>query len=92
MTDTCSRIQQLLEQAFQPEQLQIEDESWKHAGHAGAREHGGGHFIVHITASAFNGLPRPHCHRMIYQALDSLFPEHIHALSIHIGKTTIATS
>jgi len=85
MTNTRDTIQALLEQAFQPEDLQIEDESSKHAGHAGARESGGGHFIIHIASAHFEELPRSQCHRMIYKALEALFPAHIHALSIHIG-------
>lgn len=84
MTQTCDTIKCLLEEAFQPQQLHIEDESWKHAGHAGVRESGGGHFIVHIASSHFDGLPRSQSHRMIYKALSSLFPNDIHALSIHI--------
>ncbi len=84
MTEPCDTIKRLLEQAFQPQLLRIEDESWKHAGHAGARESGGGHFIVHIASSHFGGLPRSQSHRMIYKVLASLFPDDIHALSIHI--------
>jgi len=84
MTQTCDTIKRLLEQAFQPQSLNIEDESWKHAGHAGARESGGGHFIVHIAAHQFDGLSRSQSHRLVYKALAPLFPKAIHALSIHI--------
>lgn len=82
MNAAVEEIRSLLEAAFQPEQLEIEDESWKHAGHAGVREHGGGHYIVRITAAAFAGKNRPQCHRMVYEALGSMFPTKIHALSI----------
>jgi BolA protein len=74
-------IQAALEEAFQPEQLEIIDESYKHAGHVGAKD-GGGHFIVHITAHAFRGKPRVLCHRMVNDATKHLFGETIHALSI----------
>lgn len=77
------QIRLLLEAAFQPEALEIEDESWKHAGHAGVRESGGGHYIVRISAEAFAGKSRPQCHRLVYEALASMFPAKIHALSIH---------
>lgn len=83
MNSSCDKIRQLLEAEFQPEHLQIEDESWKHAGHAGVKEHGGGHFVVHITSKQFAGKNRPQCHRLIYDALKPLFPAAIHALSIH---------
>ncbi len=84
MSAATEQISQLLEQAFQPQSLRIEDESWKHAGHAGARESGGGHFVVHISAPAFAGKSRLQCHRMINQTLQPLFPSVIHALSIQI--------
>jgi BolA protein len=83
MSTSCERIRHLLESEFHPENLQIEDESWKHAGHAGARESGGGHFIVHITTDKFAGKNRAQCHRLVYDVLKPLFPAAIHALSIH---------
>jgi len=83
MSLRAHRIHKLLQQAFQPIALHIEDESWKHAGHVGVRDHGGGHFVVHITAEAFRNQSKLTCHRMIYQALGSAFHQDIHALSIH---------
>jgi BolA protein len=74
-------IQTALEDAFQPIELEIVDESHKHAGHAGARD-GGGHFIVHITASCFEGKSQLQRHRMVNAATAHLFGETIHALSI----------
>ncbi len=84
MSATCDAIEALLEAEFQPQRLHIEDESWKHAGHAGVRESGGGHFVVQIASHHFNGLSRSQSHRLIYKALNSLFPNDIHALSIRI--------
>ncbi len=83
MSTSCEKIRHLLESEFQPANLQIEDESWKHAGHAGVKESGGGHFIVHITTNSFIGKNRAQCHRLVYDALKPLFPATIHALSIH---------
>jgi len=76
-------IHKLLMQAFNPSALQVEDESWKHAGHAGAKESGGGHFVVHITAEQFSSKSRITCHRMVNQVLKDKFGPMIHALSIH---------
>lgn len=92
MSAPVEEIRALLEAAFQPEHLEIEDESWKHAGHAGVREHGGGHYIVRITAPAFAGKNRPQCHRMVYEALDSMFPAKIHALSIQASAPASANN
>ncbi len=43
-------IRERLTVALAPTRLEIEDDSAKHAGHAGARA-GGGHFRVRITAA-----------------------------------------
>jgi len=83
VTSPADKIHHILSKAFNPEALHIEDESWKHAGHAGAKESGGGHFVVHITAAVFAGKTRIACHRMINQALKDEFGPLIHALSIH---------
>lgn len=84
MNTASEKIREMLETAFQPESLHIEDESWKHAGHAGVKEHGGGHFVVRISSKCFHGQARTQSHRMIFQALNSLFPKTIHALTIKI--------
>jgi len=83
MSLRSDKIHNILTCAFKPSSLQVEDESWKHAGHAGAKESGGGHFIVHITAEVFADKPRITCHRMVNQALKNEFGPLIHALSIH---------
>ncbi len=82
MSRQARRIREVLEQAFKPVSLEIEDESWKHAGHAGARERGGGHFVVHIVATCFSGKSRLERHRMVHEALGDAFRDDIHALSI----------
>jgi len=84
MNQRSSRIHGILSLAFNPSSLHIEDESWKHSGHAGAKESGGGHFIVHITAEVFADKSRITCHRMVNQALKNEFGPTIHALSIHV--------
>ena len=73
-------IERLLREAFQPVQLVVEDDSAKHAGHAGAA--GGGHYNVEIVSAAFAGKNRLARHRMVYDALHTLWPAAIHALAI----------
>ena len=70
-----------LEEAFNPLQLTIEDESHLHAGHAGAAS-GGGHFRLRIVAPEFESLSTVARHRAIYAALSRHIPKEIHALSI----------
>lgn len=64
------------------ESLEVFDDSADHAGHAGARESGGGHFQVVIVSAAFAGKTRIARHRMVYDRLTGLIPQRIHALAI----------
>jgi len=73
-------IEAALRECLQPEQLEVQDDSHLHAGHAGARE--GRHFTVRITAAAFTGQTRIARHRLVYDALGPLIPKGIHALAI----------
>lgn len=75
------RIRAALEQAFRPTVLQIEDESHRHAGHAGAAG-GRGHFRVEIVSARFAGMKPIERHRAVYAALADLLQTDIHALSI----------
>ena len=74
-------IRARLEQAFAPEQLDIIDDSHRHAGHAGAKD-GRGHFSVRIVSRRFAGTKTLERHRMVYAALGSLMQTDIHALSV----------
>lgn len=67
-------------QILEPLELKIEDESAKHAGHAG--NSGGGHYNIYIVSSQFSAKSQIMRHRLIYQALTDFFPNKIHALSI----------
>ncbi len=75
------RIRLLLELAFEPESLQVEDDSHKHVGHEGAKS-GLGHFSVSIVSSHFNGMKMLARHRTVYAALDDMMKTDIHALAI----------
>ena len=65
---------------FQPSSLELLDDSAMHAGHAGNT--GGGHFTLKIVSSQFSQKSQIIRHRLIYQALSDLIPQHIHAISI----------
>jgi len=80
--DRAETIRQRLQTALAPEHIEIVDESHKHAGHAGARESGGGHFNVTIVAECFRDQSSVQRHRQVYSAVDDLMPHEIHALSI----------
>jgi len=75
-------IRNILQQKLKPQTIEITDDSARHAGHAGARESGGGHFSIDIVSGDFAGLTRIQRHRMVYEALKDEFGPMIHALSI----------
>jgi BolA protein len=77
---TAQRIEARLREALAPSELQVQDDSHLHAGHAGARE--GGHYTVRLTSERFIGLNRLARHRLVYDALGPLGPQGVHALAI----------
>lgn len=79
--DRLALIRGRLEQRFAPLELEVQDDSAAHWGHAGARD-GRGHYSVRIVALAFAGQARLERHRMIYAALGEMMQQDIHALSI----------
>ena len=58
----------------------IEDDSHRHAGHAGARE--GGYFTLTVVSDGFRGMSTLQRHREILALLGDLRAAGIHALSI----------
>ncbi len=75
------QIRACLNGALAPLELVVEDESHRHAGHAGARD-GRGHFRVRIVSAAFRGQAALARHRAVYAALGDLMQTDIHALAI----------
>jgi len=78
----AARLQKKLEAALSPLSLVIEDESAKHAGHAGAREGGETHFRIRIVSESFAGLSRVERQRKVYAAVAEELAERVHALSL----------
>lgn len=72
-------LREKLEQ-LAPVQLDIKDDSARHAGHAGAKS--GGHYVVRIVSPHFAGLGVMQRHRLVYDAAGDLMQNGIHALSI----------
>ena len=81
MAVSADQIEACLREALEPVQLEVQDDSHLHAGHAGARE--GRHFSVRIVSPRFHGLSRVARHRLVYHALSTLFPQGIHALALN---------
>ncbi len=75
-------IEQKLTAALSPVELDVVDESYKHAGHAGANPAGESHFNVMIVSSLFEGKSRVERQRLVYQALSEEMSGRIHALAL----------
>jgi BolA protein len=82
MTEREQRIRAILAERFSPEALEVEDDSARHAGHAGASPGGGTHFNVRIVSAAFAGLSRVERHRRVNGALKEEFDSGLHALAV----------
>jgi BolA family transcriptional regulator, general stress-responsive regulator len=68
--------------ALEPVELDLEDQSAAHAGHAGARE--GAHFRLRLVSPRFAGVTRVQRHRMVYDALAPVMRGRIHALTMDL--------
>ena len=79
-------IRRKLTDRFAPARLEVEDESHRHVGHAGARPGGETHFAVTVVAAEFAGQSRVARQRLVYDALAEELATRIHALSL----TTLA--
>ena len=79
-------IRTKLTERLAPIRLDIVDESYRHAGHEGARPEGETHFSVTIVSAAFVGQTRVARQRLVYQTLTEELATRVHALSL----TTLA--
>jgi len=74
-----------LRASFTVTELEIEDESESHRGHAGWREGGQSHFHVRLVAPELAGLSRIARHRAVHGALGPDLVGRIHALRMTLG-------
>lgn len=78
---TKGKIEGIVKEKFFPKHLEIEDETWRHAGHAGAVS-GKGHFNMIVVSEQFEGVNLLDRNRMVFCALEKEMEEEIHALSL----------
>ncbi|CAH8186087.1 BolA family protein [Vibrio aestuarianus] len=74
-----SIIEKKLHQAFNPDYLNVENESYMHNVPAGSESH----FKVIIASELFEGARLIARHRQVNQVLAEELASHIHALSMH---------
>ena len=76
------RIRAALDAAFAPTELDVVDDSLRHAGHAGATAGGETHYSVRMVSAAFSGQSRLIRSRAVHDALQDEFRDGLHALSL----------
>lgn len=79
-----TQIHARLTDALAPESLDVQNESAKHAGHAGDDGSGESHFHVTIKAPRLDDLSRIGRHRAIHDAIGKDLMGRIHALGITV--------
>jgi BolA family transcriptional regulator, general stress-responsive regulator len=77
----AERIRERLERELAAVHVAVEDESHRHAGHAGAKS-GGGHFRATIVSARFAGLSRVAAQRLVFAALGDMMTGEIHAIAM----------
>lgn len=78
------QIEDRLRRAFSPSELQVVNESHRHAGHSGDDGSGESHFAIRIRAAALAALPRVARHRAVHSALGDI-NQRAHAIALDIG-------
>ena len=80
-------IELKVNKAIKIENLEVIDESHKHAGHVGAKPEGETHFHINLTSSDFNGKSRVERQRLVYRILADELAGPVHALSLTLKGT-----
>lgn len=80
----AARIHDILQAAFAPAEIAVQDDSASHAGHAGARPGGQTHYSVTVVAEAFAGQSRVARSRAVHAALAAEFSGGLHALALRL--------
>ena len=84
-TEAADALRAKLVAAFEPEHIEVIDESDKHRGHGGQREGGGTHFKVVMRAAAFQGMSRVERSRRVHAVLADDLAGRVHALALELS-------
>ena len=81
----AQRMRQRLLEQLHSNSVEVIDESYQHAGHAGANDSGlDTHFRVRVASPLFSGKSRVARHRLVYDALQEFIDQGVHAIAIEI--------
>jgi stress-induced morphogen len=92
MPSRAARLEEMLSRAFAPTLMRVEDDSARHAGHAGAQPGGETHYNVLLVSDAFRGQSRVARSRAVHAVLAAEFAGGMHALSLTLRTPEEAAS
>lgn len=79
-----NQIKTIIESAFDPVHLEVINQSDNHIGHAGHDGSGESHFKLIVVSLAFEETSRVERSRLANQALEPVFANGLHALSMKL--------
>jgi stress-induced morphogen len=82
MTRRADRIAKAIRASFPPAEVEVADDSHRHAGHAGAAPGGETHYSVLVVSPAFAGMNRVARSRAVHAVLAAEFATGLHALAL----------
>jgi len=80
-----AEIRAAIEAAFDVQEVEIVNESGRHAGHSGDDGSGESHFAMRLRARELGPMNRVARHRAVHAALGPDLVASIHALSLDLG-------
>ena len=78
------RIKGIITENLNPAHMQLENESYKHAGHAGDDGSGQTHFQLLVVSNIFQDCNRVERQRQVLAILKPCFDQGLHALSLKL--------
>ncbi|HUN44730.1 MAG TPA: BolA family protein [Acetobacteraceae bacterium] len=82
MQSRAARLEAALTEVFAPVVVRVQDDSARHAGHAGAQPGGETHYNVLLVSAMFAGMPRVARSRAVHEVLAREFAGGMHALAL----------
>ncbi len=80
------RMERKLTAEFEPQTLEIIDESEDHRGHGGYREGGETHFRIVMRAETLKGMSRVARQRAVMACVKAEMDERVHALALDVSS------
>lgn len=77
-------IRNLVEENLHPEHMELINESYKHAGHAGDDGSGQTHYKLMVVSTAYECMSMVEAQRLTMRALKTAFDKGLHSISLKL--------